>query len=291
MTDLSSLNSLFGQEISASDIKFCIHIESNLESGHFDAQIAQALINLQQSFYTLVAKTLYGEEATIQSLSEADKDKFRLQFQVGSGSTNAIVDVLEKAAELVESLKEMPKENALILAAACVLIFAGYESKEAYVSFLEEQTKVELSKQETERLNAVAIKMQQLGQECSEVFAKNAKGATKVAFGKRVYDEAQIKEMQKRAPRSSLAYRTVDEDYRVLSVDLSKDGVISALLLDVKGNRIKASYGMDDAEEDDGLYVLNALCESLAKQKNIKLTMSLGTKGDEIKKAVILDVP
>ncbi len=49
----------------------------------------------------------------------------------------------------------MPKENALIFAATCVLLFAGYEAKEAYLSFLEKQAKVELSKQETERLNAV----------------------------------------------------------------------------------------------------------------------------------------
>lgn len=289
MTDWAPLKGLFGQEIAESDIKFCIHIESTLEAGHFDAQMAGALISLQQSFYALVAKTLYGDTATIQSLSEADKDKYRLQFQVVAGSSNAIVDVLEKATGLIESLKEMPKENALIFAAAAVLMFAGYEAKDAYVSYLAEQEKIELSKQETERLTVVATEMQRLGQESSETFAKNVRGATKVSFGRRVFDETQIKELQRRAPRTSLEYQNIVADYTVLSVDLSKDGVISALLSDAEGNRIRASYGMDDAEAEDGSFVLHTLCDSLAKQKPVKLTVSIGKKGEEVKKAVILD--
>ena len=59
-----------------------VHIQGDFESGSFDAQVAQALVQLQQIVYRLAAKTLYGPDVTIAALSEEDLADFKLHFIV-----------------------------------------------------------------------------------------------------------------------------------------------------------------------------------------------------------------
>lgn len=57
-----------------------IVIEGDQISGSIDYLVAQSITQLQLILYKIAAHALYGENATVKNLNEADLEKFKLSF-------------------------------------------------------------------------------------------------------------------------------------------------------------------------------------------------------------------
>lgn len=271
-----------------------VHIKGNQIDGSFDAQMANAIYQLQQNIYRLVAKTLYGNDATVASLNEDELEKFKLTFLVSAGSTNIETSLWEKVVELVDKVTiDMTPNQKLTLAVIIAAAIIGVNGVNEYFAYKKEELSssetVQLSQEETKRIETIVNRATEVGSESANAFVKAAKGAKSLSFGEREYNEKDIRDAQKRAPRTSLQWSEISGNHVVTSLDCTKQGTFSFVAVDVHSRQqIKAYYPIED-DDDSAQDVRIVLAESLATGKAVFLHLNVGKKDGEIKKVILLD--
>ena len=276
--------------------KLLIIIEGNHVSGSFDYTIAQSIIQLQQIVYRVVAHALYGEGATVKNLTESDLEKYKLSFQVSPGCTEILTEILKFFRDLLNPIiKDMNPTQKLTLVGILCGLFLGYftidKVSEYYLAQQKSEAASNLSKEETKRIELILKHTANAGDEASTNFAKAAKGASNLTFGARTYSSEQLTNIQKRTPRTSTDWKTVDAAYVVLVLDKQKDDVLWATIKDIEtGEIFKASYAI----EDDDVYAIELqihMAHSMLNGSAIKLKVNIGRKPGEEKvvKATILE--
>lgn len=271
-----------------------IHIVGNQENGSFDAQMANALFQLQQIIYRLVAKTLYGEDATVSSLSDEELELFKLKFKVSAGSTNIETGLWEKVVSLVDKVvADMSPTQKLILAAFISGTFLGIYAIHEYSEYMETLQKSEehvlVEQEETKRIELLIGRTSDAADESANVVVKAAKGAQSLTFGHREFDSESIKAAQRRAPRSFLGWEILEGIFVINSLDCTKSGTFSFVAVDLKTRKqIKAYYPIED-DDETAQDVRFVLADSLATGKAVLLHLNVGKKDGEVNKVILLD--
>lgn len=269
-----------------------VHIQGDFESGSFDAQVAQALFQLQQIIYRLAAKTLYGPDATIAALTEDDLTVFKLHFIVSRGSTNIEAGFWKQICALVDTItKNMTPVQKLILSGLVAACFLGYLASDAVEDYIKGQNDIQMSQEETKRLDVLLKRVTNAGEESTGNFVKAAKGAASVSVGGREYSKQDIADAQKRAPKQYITWEAVKAMFNVVALDCSKQDIIIATLVNLETQeKIKAYYTAESEEDEDADLIRSSLAMALATGRAMNLEIYVGRKGDHIEKATILNL-
>lgn len=273
-----------------------IHIQGDQLSGSIDAQIAGAIVQLQQSVYRLAAKTIYGKDATINTLREDELEIFKLNFVISAGSTNIVTEIWDKAENLIKIFtKDMTPSQKLCLAGICAALLLGYVGIKEYADYSKEALRLaaqtNMSKEESRRLELFLSHTQEVSEENSLAFAKAAKGASSLSYGGKTFSKDDIAEAQKRAPKIYMDWQKVTENYIVTGIDCTREDILIATLVNPSTNEvIKSTYTSESNEDEIALEIRTVLAISLASGRPIKLELNIGRKGDHIEKSTILNV-
>lgn len=257
--------------------------------------MANAIYQLQQGIYRLVARSIYGEEATVSSLSEEELDQFKLTFIVSAGSTKIETQLWKNAVALVDKfVGNMTSIQKLILAAIIAGTILGIPGTQAYFDHEKDklitQERLAAAQEETKRIELLIDRATVTGEESASAFVKASKGASSVSFGERKFTEQEIKAAQKRAPKTALQWENLSDTFIVSALDCTKQGTFSFTAINTHSRQaIKVSYL---AEEDDESVqdVRFALASSLATGKSVNLLLNVGKKDGEIKKVILLEL-
>ena len=258
-------------------------IEGSHLAGSIDYQIAQAIVQVQQIVYRVAAHSLYGEAATVKNLSDVDLENFKLSFLVVPGCTKVSANVAAKFLDLLKVIfKDMNPTQRIIIASLLSAVFLGYIGLGVLENYLENEEQKELllnlSKEESRRLEIIFPHVSVSGEEAANTFAKSAKGASNLIVGGRRYSDDALAEIQKRTPRTLTEWVTKSEPFVVLSLDCTKPDVVWAVLQDTVANeQFKASYAVDE-DVGDTEALLDVLAKSLTSGAAVKLTVSKGRK-------------
>lgn len=273
-----------------------IHIQGDQLTGSIDAQIAGALVQLQQSVYRLAAKTIYGEGATINTLREDELEIFKLKFVVSAGSTNIVAEIWDKAENLIRIFtKDMTPAQKLCLAGICAALLLGYVGIKEYADYEREALRLvaqtNMSKEESRRLELFLSHTQEVSEENSLAFAKAAKGASSLSYGGRTFSKNDIAEVQKRAPKIYMDWQKVTGNFVVIGIDCTREDILIATLINTSTNEvIKSTYTSESNDDETALEIRTVLAISLASGRPVKLELNIGRKGSHVEKSTILNV-
>lgn len=269
-----------------------VHIQGDFESGSFDAQVAQALVQLQQIVYRLAAKTLYGPDVTIAALSEEDLADFKLHFIVSKGSTNIEAGFWKQFNTLVETLtKDMTAGQKVFISGLIAACFLGYLASGSVEEYIRGQADIQMSQEETKRLDVLLRRVTHAGEESTGNFVKAAKGAESVSVGGRNYSRQDIADAQKRAPKQYITWEAVKDKFSVVALDCSKQDIIIATLVNPETQeKIKAYYTAESEEDEDAGLIRSSLANALATGRPVNLEIYVGRKGEHLEKATILNL-
>jgi len=299
----------FGGALSA----FHAHIDGKNYHASIPAGLARGLWELQEELYRAAAFALYGDES-IKRLTEEQKEKFELVFQVSEGSLDLLAPLETFFKELGEGFKNMDSGHKMkTLIAIAVIMAAAWGGVTVYQSLAENKQKIAEIEADTKdkqgvrdmvlaqdasraeqlkviadivRRDPVAGRFAKATENGTRAIIKGASDATQIKIGDAHFDRDAIVEVNQRATREAAQAHIVTDEFRVVRGDARDGGVTRFWLVDSKGIEFS---GIVIDEDFDGKG-LNQLWDAFRRRSKLKLEINTTVVRGQIKNASILRV-
>jgi hypothetical protein len=298
-------------------LSFHAHIEGENYHASVPAGLARGLWELQEELYRAVAFALYGDES-YKRLTEEQKEKFELVFQVSEGSVDLLAPLETFFKELGEGFKTMDSSHKMKTLVAIALVMAvawgGVTVQQSLADSKLKVAEIEADSQDkqgvrdmvlqqqkahTEQLAAVADAVRTAAASSPAVgrFAKatengtraiikGASDADRIVIGKAEFSREAILEVNQRAAKEAAQASIVKGEYRVVRGD-ARDGGVTRFWL-VGDDNVEFSGIIID--EDFDAKGLNQLWEALRGRTKVTLEINMTLVRGQIKQASILRV-
>ena len=303
-------------DLSDKDVKLVIKIHGEAYEGRIDADIATTILDVQDSIYRIAKIAAFGVAPNNRRLPAELKRKLKVQFQVNSGCTEIISDLLQACSQILtawggkmtpEQITELSKLLIYIVGGGIVAApvlkhfidrWADTKNKEIEA---ERETQADRDRIEYGRLIAESIleSARQEGDRLVERVAKQFNNATEIEFGRRKIKSAELDMIRSRLPRSKISPQTTKGEFFVQKINVECRLAISVELRNARtGEVIRGKYMEEPAQTDDeNLFedgedqVLKALCLAAAAGDELKILVAYRTNTNgTILSANILDV-
>lgn len=289
---------LFAGELSA----FHIRIEGDKYHSSVPAELARGLWQLQEELYSAAAYALYGT-GDIRKLTNDQREAFELVFEVKEGSSDFFAQLgkfFEKLGEGFSNMDATNKARTLIVIAAIVgvaygagQIVSGVENvqkegiKADQVVKLEEQR----SRQFEIITNAMAgmpaaQKFNQATTEGTKAVVRSASDARLIEVGATTFDQDDIQEVTRRAPRAQTVPDMISTEFRIFKVDVRDVGVMKYVLAGQGTGEFVATMDESQFTPEELAAVMSAATE----RKKIRLEVLIARSNGAVKSAQIMQV-
>lgn len=224
------------------------------------------LLELQKDLHRNYVAVSYGT-ANLRKLRDEDRDALEIVVKVADGSSDFTANLAKQFNALAEkALEKMEARHAVITILGIAAIWGGVEVNKDWVAArqkeVDNETKVELSKQETARLNIMkeAAKAQPL---LSEVRKDHEQSANRLLKSLKPSDMADFKGVE----LSGLEAMEITQTERARSEDIAMSGGFRVMANDAsKGNGFRIKV----ARVEDGLsFFAEVPFELPTDQKNL----------------------
>lgn len=251
-----------------------IKIHGNGYEGTVDANVAAAIVEVQNRIYRFAAFVKYGDERETRRLSREVRQDLLLQFRVDKGCTEILANVVPAFVEIVKPVFEnMTPEQLIELAKYLGTLFAAYKISALTVNAVKDRVLgKDRNEHEEKMLKDQAEAILKSGQQAADAVARALPKAKGLSFGQKKFAEAELDALRERAPREKPTSKQAQKTYIVERIDLRKRPVIYLDLKEVPADiAVKAQYteSEDDAFYDDG--TTTALCNAAASGEEIQL--------------------
>ena len=298
-------------------LAFHAHIDGENYHTSIPAGLARGLWELQEELYRAVAFALYGDES-YKRLTEEQKEKFELVFQVSEGSVDLLAPLETFFKELGEGFKTMDSAHKMktLIAIAVVMALAwgaisvqqSLAESKLKVAEIEADSKdkqgvrdmvIQQQKAHAEQMAAVASAVRDAAasnpavgrfakatENGTRAIIKGASDADRIVIGKAEFSREAILEVNQRAAKEAAQAHIVKGEYRVVRSD-ARDGGVTRFWLVGEDNVEFSGIIIDEDFDAKGL---NQLWEALRGRTKVTLEINLTLMRGQIKNASILRV-
>lgn len=276
-----------------------ITIKGDKYNGTFPATLAKQLWFIQEEFYRAILFSL-GRSENLNSLTAAEKEQYLITFKVSKGST----DVDGIISSIIEGLNAgfatMESKHKAITIILITLIFAtGYYGSGTYthkqdtdLEQIKEKMELEKEKEKTRQFEIIA--QAAAGNKEARRFSKAMDNSTQailsaipdaesVKIGYIRFNEEDIANASKRAPRSTSSSAIVTDDYFISTTDYRHSEMTKYMLRDSKGREFTIEVNHLRFKDEN----IDKLQAAAKDRKKINLTLELVTLKDNIKAATL----
>lgn len=282
--------------------RFQLTIDGDRYHSTVPGELARGLWHLQEALYSAAAFALTGE-SDIRKLSAEQRANFELVFEVKEGSSDFLAPLKRFFEGLGEGFVAMDsKHKAVTLILSAVIVAGGvtaWKALDASSEVKKEEVKAALSQQLEEQKtrqfelfsratagNPVAQKFEQAITDGTKAVARGASDATELQIGRVVFDSDEIKESNRRAPRTPTTSAVIAEDFRVFTVNVREPGVAKYVLAGVETGEFVAALEESNFSPEE----LRSVIEAAQQRKDIRLEVLTTLKRGAIHSAKILQV-
>jgi hypothetical protein len=292
---------------------FHAHIDGENYHASVPAGLARGLWELQEELYRAVAFALYGDES-FKRLTEEQKEKYELVFQVSEGSSDLLAPLENFFKELGEGFKNMDSAHKMkTLIAIAVILAVAWGGVTVYQSLAESKQKIaeveaeskdkqgvrdlvlaqEAAKTEQFKLIAdiakrdpVAGRFAKATENGTRAIIKGASDATHIKIGAANFNRDAIVEVNQRAAKEAAQAQIVTDEFRVVRGDARDGGVTRFWLVSPAGTEFSGIV----IDEDFDAKGLNQLWEAFRGRSKLTLEINTTVVRGQIKNASILRV-
>ncbi len=276
-----------------------ITIKGEKYNGTFPATLAKELWFIQEEFYRAVLFSL-GRNENLNKLTPAEKEQYLITFQVSKGSTS-IDGIISSIIEgLNAGFATMDSKHKMITITAIALIFAtGYfgadihkHQKDTELQITKEKIELEKEKEKTRQFEIIAQatsatkeakRFSKAMDNSTQAILSAIPDAESANIGYIHYNEEDIANASKRAPRSTSTSAIVTDDYFISTTDYRHSEMTKYILRDNKGREFPIEVNHLRFKDEN----IDKLQAAAKDRKKINLTIELVTLKDNIKAATL----
>jgi len=235
-------------------------------------------------------------------LSVEQREALELVFQVGEGSSDFLAPIETFLAQIAAGITGMDDQHKTMVLIAVAVIIAvgtlGWKAIDSNRSKKEEEIKANLAaSNEAEKTrqfeiiasmgsNNVVNRFEDAAERGNRAVVRGASDAVSVQVGRTFYDQDDIGEAARRAPRIASSVDVVEDDYRVFNSESKLADLTKYVLASDDGVEFPIVVTHGDFDEQS----LNRLWEAARRRTKIRLEVAIVKGRNGIRSAQLLAV-